>query len=249
MRALRTRARLTWSIVKVNEWLDVLWACGTLVVAFFLGRFAWLALVPAVASAVWLWPAIVTPRASKLQRALARIETPRLVFGRPEPGDADAVAATMDPVVVEANGMSARSIQQTIDDLGRPAKSTGRAAVLMTDKDSGQVLGMVTCVGLPAARPLATVGWWLGPWGRGLGYGIESLAAVFDALHRARVPVVLIQTKEDNFAVRRIVERLGAIEIERASHTLPDGSVVDSISYLHATVPFRVKGAAPTQPT
>jgi RimJ/RimL family protein N-acetyltransferase len=84
----------------------------------------------------------------------------------------------------------------------------------------------------PGKEP--SVGWWLGPNGRGRGLAPEMLELTFDYAHRhllqKRIHMSTAVTNERN---RRLIEAVGGVEHDRSDHRLPNGKVVEAVSYVH----------------
>lgn len=181
------------------------------------------------------------PERRDLAFAIVRtIDTERLVIRRPRPEDAAAVRAVIDRGVTEAMGWSPEHVDQLVRGVERDETTTDR---LICDRATGKVLGSIDVGRLDLANDRCEVGFWLGPGARGWGYGTEALTAVLAVLHAAGILAVDVMTAPDNQAVIRIMQKVGAVEMARGRHILPNGREVDAVWFLHRT-PRAASGSA-----
>jgi len=168
-------------------------------------------------------------------RAFERIETERLVLRQLTPTDAGAFAATIDAVVIEANGWTDEQAHATPPEVaaGRWSRRRLFTRAVMTNRATGVVLGSISARGCDATERSCEIGWWTGPAARGQGYATEAAIAIVDALHAAGVRRVWIGTASGNTAVQRTAVRTGARLVGERPHQLPNGVVVPSLWYAH----------------
>lgn len=158
----------------------------------------------------------------------------RLVLRDVRSGDAAALVATIDVEVVRANGWADehRSDWEIVFHFPEVARENGAVAVCLAD---GPIIGVAIVQSAAGGGEVgsegATVDLWLAPSHRREGYGTEIVAALADHLHARGATPVRVGTSVQNPAVRRVMAKLGALEVERVPLQLPDGSTIDAIWY------------------
>jgi RimJ/RimL family protein N-acetyltransferase len=240
------RTRVAWAVARAAPkaalaWIGAFSLIGTF--ALSAGSESWRAIFVALPiavtacciAAVWRWSTRLASIPRPLLDALDGIETDRLLLRRARRRDVPAYRRTIDAVYLETNGTTNEVLKATIwqmkTGLGLPAW----ALVLVTDRTTGTVLGDVTVHRCDDEESTCELGWSMGPEHRGKGYGTEALRAVFPALHIAGVGRIIVGTAPDNAAVRRVLDKLGAHQIESRPHLLPNGTTVDSLWFAHDT--------------
>lgn len=181
----------------------------------------------------------------RITAAVWHVETERLVLRRPTKTDLPAWAANIDDVVVATNGWTpkqAKRARKYLVPLRRWPRSV--VEVLVTGRDSGEVVGSVSVHSIDLRDCSCHLGWSIGPQARGRGYAPEAAAAVVGALHAAGVARVWMGTGADNRPARRVLAKIGGTEVGRGPHRLPDGSVVTSLWYRFDAVPADATGTA-----
>ena len=200
------------------------------------------ALVVTYGVAVWRWSGKIRSVPRPLLDALDGIETDRLVLRRPARRDASAYAATVDSVAMEANGSTEAHLQRRLRQMKLDLAAPCRAELLVTDKATGAVLGDVTVHRRHHDPRTCDLGWSMGPGQRGKGYGTEALRAAFPVIHAVGIRRIVVGTAPDNTAVRRVLEKLGAHQIENRPHQLPNGTTIESVRFAHDAVDTPLRG-------
>jgi RimJ/RimL family protein N-acetyltransferase len=254
---LRWRIRLAWAVLRrtPGRWVPVFcgyWFVLWLVVLLALGdgspggmlAAAGLGFVLAGIVAVWRWSALALAGARTLahpiQDALGVIDTERLVLRRPTRGDAAAFGATVDATSIAANGWTRKQARQATGLMRLGIGDTNGAALLVTDRSTGTVLGRVTIRVPHGDLDHWELGWSMGPTFRGRGYGTEAVGATFAALHALGVPRIVVGTATDNVGVHRVLDKLGAHHLGTGPHQLPDGTTIVTDWFAHdAPTPVR----------
>jgi Acetyltransferase (GNAT) domain len=148
------------------------------------------------------------------------------------PGDADAIASTIDDVVIGAMGWSG--------DVAAHHPAAVRlellpAVMVITELDSEVAIGVVSIDPLPVKRREAyhrtvRMGIWMGPQGRGGGHMGRAVRMLVDLMITNDISV-MAETAVTNNAARHILERAAMAETGQRVVRLPDGSNVDGIVY------------------
>ena len=203
------------------------------------GLSAWLSLVGAVAVGLawsaWQWSQSVGEKPPLLVglHVASPVTTERLVLRNARATDAAAVGATIDRVVLEAQGWSPLMGRQWVQGTRRQGSVLMPGFLVVCDRDGGQVLGVVAISAIDRQSGTAELGWWMGPDARGRGLGTEALAAGIAVLHDQGIVRVVVGTREENSAVRAALAKVGARLTETRLHRLPDGSETPSAWYVH----------------
>ena len=162
--------------------------------------------------------------------ALDRLETERLVCGRPRPEDADELSAVMlHPDVLRTTWFAPQPPARSyvVDKLAGDIKHWERHGFgpwLLRDRAGGEMVGRGGLKHTAATGVVEVeIGWTIDPgrWGEGLGTELAraSVRTAFDALG---LEEVIAYTSPDNTASRRVMEKAGmALEGEFAYDGLP----------------------------
>jgi RimJ/RimL family protein N-acetyltransferase len=175
------------------------------------------------------------PKGQVLLRALDGIETPRLRLRRGTPQDTDAVQLTMDDEALERTGLVERPDPKVwMKNTGYADRRLLVAWTVVTDRHSGEVLGVLGCYPKPARPHACLLGWWMGPNGRDQGYELEVVGAAVGALHSvgaiANVYFVGRGTYPDTL---QVLHDIGAVETTGPPVPVADGSRA-SLWFVHA---------------
>jgi RimJ/RimL family protein N-acetyltransferase len=93
------------------------------------------------------------------------------------------------------------------------------------------VISTYTLDQLTTAR--CQIGFWIGPNGRGKGYGTEAVTAFVEHLHALGTRVIEASTAYTNEPAQRVVEKAGFTLVGGHAHTLPNGETIDGVDYVH----------------
>lgn len=162
--------------------------------------------------------------------ALDRLETERLVCGRPRVGDADELSRVMlHPDVLRTTWFERRppTHAYVVDKLAGDIKHWERYGFgpwLLRDRAGGELVGRgglkhTTATGVDEVE----IGWTIDParWGEGLATELAR-ASVDTAFGELALDEVIAYTSADNTASRRVMEKAGmAFEGEFAYEGLP----------------------------
>jgi RimJ/RimL family protein N-acetyltransferase len=160
--------------------------------------------------------------------------TERLIVRSTQPPDAAAVGATLDDEVLTAHGWREEDRQSWVECIERGELQPSVLAVC--DRATGQVLGTVSVAPSHMGFQIGSVGVMLGPDGRGRGIAAEALSAALPYFHSLGLEELVIETDEDNIAMRRSAEAVGATLAQRYTHELPNGRRVAAVRYRHVEV-------------
>lgn len=146
--------------------------------------------------------------------------------------DADAIASTIDDVVIRAMGWPADMAARY-----RKAVRLRMAPTIMviTERDSDAAIGVVTLEPLPvidgeARHRTVRIGIWMGPHGRGKGHMGRAVRLLADLMITNGISLVA-ETAPTNHAAQHILERAAMVETGRRVVRLSDGTDVDGIVY------------------
>jgi RimJ/RimL family protein N-acetyltransferase len=139
----------------------------------------------------------------------------------------------MDDEFRRANGWTDIGVRTIVAAIRSPTSVRAQAWAVICDRRTGELIGSISATSVDRTAATCDLGWWLGPRWRGLGYGTEAVYLAITALHTAGIRRVVIGTAVDNLAVLRVAAKVGAIELRRGGHTLPDGTVVDGVWLAH----------------
>ena len=162
----------------------------------------------------------------------ADLATARLIVRSTQRSDAVDVAASMDDHVLREHGWSQAIKQAWVDTVA--AGELQRSLLAVCDKETGRLVGTISVQPSPAGFHIGNVGVMLGPEGRGRGYAAEALTVALPYFHSLGLPRLVIETAEDNVAMRRSAEAAGATLTESYVHELPDGRRVSAVRYEHS---------------
>jgi RimJ/RimL family protein N-acetyltransferase len=168
-----------------------------------------------------------------LAREIGPISTDRLVLRAVTKDDVDGVADTIDEDVIVVNGWPEHMKGDWLRDVARADRDPVVGRWLITVAATREIVGSMGMNMIDPAARTCELGWWIGPTGRGRGYATEALRATLDALHANGLVEVRIGTAEDNVAIRRILEKVGATFVEVRPHRLPNGVTEASSWYVH----------------
>lgn len=187
----------------------------------------------------WQWSQSVGEQPARLAglSVASPVTTERLVLRNARATDAAAVGATIDRVVLEAQGWSPPMGRQWVQTTRRQGSALIPGFLVACDREGGRVRGVVAVSAVDRRAGTAELGWWMGPDARGRGLGTEALAAGIAVLHRQGIIRVLVGTREDNTAVRAALTKVGARLTEHKLYRLPDGSETPSAWYVHVAEP------------
>jgi RimJ/RimL family protein N-acetyltransferase len=150
----------------------------------------------------------------------------RVTVRRLERGDAAAAIETVDEEMARWNGWPHALAAQIRVVLSHPlvALESGYLAVCEEDR----LIGIVSLGRVDGEPDVASLGCWLGPAGRGRGLGAEMVAAAGQVAWSLGFRSVVVGTSVENVAMRRSIERAGALHEAHRPHALPNGEEVDS---------------------
>jgi len=179
----------------------------------------------------------------RTSRAVARWEreytlaSERLVIRPARVEDREEVLTAIDDEVRHWQGFDDAAVERWAQNMAPEDPRTvlkGPASSFVVCETHGPVIGAYRFGSPRSPGPHATLGWWLGPSGRGRGLGTESLAMMLAYADRVGLPGIDMGTALDNVRARRQVESTGAEVIEHdVPHTLPDGRVDRAVWYRH----------------
>jgi RimJ/RimL family protein N-acetyltransferase len=164
-----------------------------------------------------------------------RLESERLVLRALELADLDNFVANIDDEVRRWQGWREVPVAHHRHWLARLAQQRRRRLPLnlaITEQPDGPCLGVYTIE--PTSPDSAQLGWWLGPAGRGRGFGSESLpVAIAYAETQLGFSRIVMGTAVDNVRAIAMITRAGAVRDYGKRHRLPNGERTDSIWYAH----------------
>jgi RimJ/RimL family protein N-acetyltransferase len=169
--------------------------------------------------------------ARRASAATDPVSTERLVLRPPRSRDSRAYAASLDADMMAANGWTEAMRQRSITNMRHVDRAPFPNITVIADRVTDELVGWISVSKIDRVGSSCELGWSMAPHARGKGYGTEALRAALDSIHRIGIQRVTIGTKEDNGAVRRVLERIGAQQIRTAPHTLPNGETAPSVWY------------------
>jgi RimJ/RimL family protein N-acetyltransferase len=146
--------------------------------------------------------------------------------------DADDVALIMgDPAVMQANGHDLGTVRQDVElvAVGRLLDALPRVICGPDDRP----LGVIWIRSVDARLRECEIGWSVAPAHQRHGISSRVIPVVIRDLHAEGVRRVVIGTRAENVAVRKIAERAGALLFSRRPLRLPNGERADSAWYEH----------------
>ncbi|MCE5292646.1 MAG: GNAT family N-acetyltransferase [Nocardiaceae bacterium] len=183
--------------------------------------------------AFWVWELGRRTKKSVKKNfdVLPAIETPRLILRKPVSAEAASLEATIDDVMRDSNGWTKETGKAHVDAVRGGGPTPG--VYVMVLRSTSTVIGGAFVLPVSGRRSARSLGWWVGPNHRGSGYATEAVDALVEAIHVAGYLTVEIKTTESNLAVQRICGKIGAAEVDRRPHTLPNGTTVSAIVFDH----------------
>lgn len=159
----------------------------------------------------------------------------RVVVRPPRREDEDEFFASIDQEVRYWQGYDDDALQPWIDNFDMLARFGVRGCplwLIVAEPDTDALLGSYVFEGFRQSG--VSLGWWLGPTGRGRGLAAESLALVLGYGHdHLRLPEIHMGTTATNARALRQIQRTGAQVIDTGDYTLPNGVTVPSIWHKH----------------
>lgn len=192
-----------------------------------------LSLLAGILMAAWLGSGRIARHARRQAAADEAVVTERLVLRRPRRSDADAFAAAIDAEMMAANGWTASTRWWAIARMSQSDRVPVDYVTVIADRSTSALLGWISVSKADLAAGTCELGWSMAPHARNKGYSSEAIGAAFDALHRAGYAQITVGTAEENLPVRRVLERTGATLIRSSPHTLPNGSTIPGVWYVH----------------
>jgi RimJ/RimL family protein N-acetyltransferase len=192
-----------------------------------------LSMAAGIVIAAWLLSGQVARVARRRAAAHGEITTERFVLRRPRSADADAYAASVDADMMTANGWTAALRVRAISRMRQCDRLPLEDVLVIADRSTAEPLGWISISNADLATGICELGWSMAPHARNKGYSTEAIGAALDALHRAGYRQVSIGTAEGNVPVRRVLDKTGATLTRTGPHTLPDGSSIPSVWYVH----------------
>lgn len=159
----------------------------------------------------------------------------RVLLRRCRRRDVAARLATVDDEVVITNGWPEGLREESGRLLRVPGNWRLVDEVLITDRRTRSVVGVLSVEAIDEDARSCELGWWVGPGARRQGYGTAAVQLALQALHGAGIHQVRIGTSRDNVAVQRVLERVGARPLPSRSHVLPNGTTIDALWFAHYT--------------
>lgn len=158
----------------------------------------------------------------------------RLRYRPPTASDARAVLATYDEVVRRQQGWPDEvHAERALRRLWRRPPVELCAPRLLVCTAGGEIVGDYI-LGLGPVPDSFSLGWSLGPDGRGRGYGSESLPAMLGYVHRhLGIAQVHLGTRATNEPAIRQIEGSGAVLRTVGPHELPNGELTTGRWYVH----------------
>lgn len=167
----------------------------------------------------------------------------RFILRPPRSPDAEGFVASIDDVVRSWQGWpadgpwsikAARRMFARSDNRGLSLnRAACPSALLVCTPANDGILGWYTFF-VDRKRGITTLGWHLGPRGRGHGLATPTLMVVLAYGHsHLGISQITMETNEKNERARRQIEGAGASEIGLCYPTLLDGSTPTGVSYGH----------------
>lgn len=155
---------------------------------------------------------------------------------RARPTDVRSFLATVDEEVEAVNGWRPEHLPGAAFLIAQDQPRWGQHHdLLVVERSTGKVVG---CVGASATDgPVVRLGWWIGPDHRRRGFATDAVRTAGEGYAAAGRVLIEFATAEENRAIRAIAARLGATEVGRGPHPLPDGSHPTAITYRWRVAP------------
>ena len=146
------------------------------------------------------------------------VVTDRLLIRPAIRADTSAVAATIDEVVERTNGWTSAMAREQPLAIERGLAPAHR---VICELGAG-VVGVIATYTLDRLTTVrCQIGFWIGPDGRGKGYGTEALAALVEHLHATGTTVIEASTSYTDEPAQRVIEKAGFTLVGGHAHTLP----------------------------
>lgn len=194
-----------------------------------------LSLLAGIFMAAWLGTGRIVHAARRQAAAYGEVVTARLVLRRPRSRDADAYAAAVDAEMMAANGWTAALRLKATSRMRQSDRLPLDGVLVIADRSTSEPIGWISISKDDLDAGTCELGWSMAPHARNKGYSTEAIGAALDALHRAGYRQITVGTAEGNLPVRRVLERTGATLARTGPHTLPNGSSIPSVWYVHET--------------
>ncbi|MCP3936200.1 MAG: GNAT family N-acetyltransferase [Actinomycetia bacterium] len=156
--------------------------------------------------------------------------TPRLAIRRATAGDADALAASIDPDVMRAHGWFPKHRARMVRQLRQNRSRT--AVFVACDHGTDDVVVFFDLSFAPQELAGWHLGFWTTPDHRGRGYATEALGAMAQVTHRAGVETLHLGTIEDNTAMQSVIVNAGGVPLEPRQVRLPNGTTTSSLWFV-----------------
>ena len=155
--------------------------------------------------------------------------------------DLEAYCGSIDDEVVRRQGYDDATVAGFRTGFAERVNATWRGhhlAIAVCDASTGALIGQYS-LGAKRRRfrfPEISLGWWLGPNGRGRGFAVESLSMMLDYVHHdVGFTRVVMGTAVDNDRALRQIAAVDATLIRDREHRLPNGEMVDTRWFRHVT--------------
>ncbi len=182
-----------------------------------------------------MYEPLLTPAGLPIDASAARIESDRLRLRPVVLADAAAILEYFTDDIVHymfpAAAKRIEDVESFINQALVGEKSSTNFQFAVCDKNSGEFLG---CCGLHKMKDEVApeVGIWIKTTAHGKGYGLEAIAAlkswVGSHLHYR---YLIYPVDRDNFASRRIPEKLGGVVAESYSRNNAAGRMLNIVVY------------------
>jgi RimJ/RimL family protein N-acetyltransferase len=190
-----------------------------------------LAMAGGVGVALWSSTSRVLKEVRRHAAAREPLVTERLALRAPRATDGPAYANSLDAQMMAANGWTEALRRSAIIHMNHVDRLPMPAMTVIADRVTDEPVGWISVSGIDRADGSCELGWSMAPHARGKGYGTEAIRAALASLHGNGFRRITIGTNEDNGPARRVLERVGAVQVRTGPHTLPNGESVSSVWY------------------
>ncbi|MGV3757933.1 MAG: GNAT family N-acetyltransferase [Actinomycetota bacterium] len=145
--------------------------------------------------------------------------------------DGPALLAMWDAEACRWNGWGEEQVRSLELVVADPAALAERGELVAQRWSDGVIVGSVSMAVAEWDAGRASFGCCISPQLRGQGYGAELVGVAATFARRCGVQWLDAGTSSDNMAMRRALERIGAVQVRSGPHTLPNGETVEGCWY------------------